>query len=758
MRTIYLQRALSLNGRGALGGRRLADRLRESSEAFLLGHLVMEEERAASAHPVIREDVISEIEMLKLDPDVIFLEGGLFSGGSGAWRIPEALASEFVEQGGTLIVADVNVNLLRDEQEEYQLAAGFLGAAASYRGRDPVDGYDERSFWKGTRQILCRPGDMVLSDWLRPVYDGIPEILCSLPVRLASWGDILASGNMHSTWSDASDGLPGPDNLPFASVRKAGQGFVVLICANVTGDVWIEGCPHNTAWLVNVARFLADAVKEDRRRTGSALKVQQPIFLSHAHADKEVVASVCQLLTREHSVGAWMDERQLIPGDSLPESIRDAVRGASTFVLFWSRAAAASEWVRRELDLALDGGNRRVLVVRLEDVPVPSRLSDLLRIEAAGALPEEMAHDVSRTLKRHQTQLRIEHVRSRAQSAPELARPQEPAQATRLPGSSLTRPEGDLAPTVPEPLLVAGSLSPPTRLATIQSDFRIDILCFIDGGTLVSGSGRFNNSDIESAHEAGLIDGFEEVSLQTGMDGHLDDHLPTRRHLVYGYHHVSIFDRALGDVVAQAECDSGANVLSAAWSPAGDRFIVGSQNYLTIADSHGRIISHENMWEPRKSSAPKSVAWQPSVNPVFAMDRRVCIANPDGRILCELTDLDATVIAVAVSPCRRFIAAAALNGQVAIWSETGRLLAQVSGIASGGEWSAARCLAFSPDSRLLAQSACLPGEGFLLLNLETGMTARIAAAGTHLLTFHPKRPGVLVTAAETQITFWQTPG
>jgi hypothetical protein len=452
-----------------------------------------------------------------------------------------------------------------------------------------------------------------------------------------------------------------------------------------------------------------------------------------------------------------MDEQQLIPGDSLPESIRDAVRGASTFVLFWSRAAAASEWVRRELDLALEGGDRRVLVVRLEDVPVPDRLSDLLRIEAAGALPEEIAPDVSRALKRRQTQVRIEHVRSRAQSTRELAGSQEPARAPRPPGASLTRLDGDLAPPVPEPLSVAGSLSPPTQFAMIRSDFRIDILSFIDGGTLVSGSGGFNEADIQSAREAGLIDGLEKVNLQTGMDGHLDGHLPTRRHLVYGHDSVSIFDRAVGNAVAQVECDSGANVLSAAWSPAGDRIIVGSQNYLTVADSRGQIISHENMCEPRKNSALKSVVWQPSVNPVFATGRRVCIADPDGHILCELTDLDATVIAVAVSPCRRFIAATALNGQVAVWSETGRLLAQVKGFASGSGWRAARCLAFSPDSQLLAQAACTSGEGFLLLNLETGSTARIAAAGTHLLTFHPKRPGVLVTAAATQITFWQTP-
>ena len=72
MRTVYLQRHLSINGQNALGGRMLVDRLRRESDDFLLGHLVYEEEAAATVVPSNRApDVISEEQPSTFDPTVI---------------------------------------------------------------------------------------------------------------------------------------------------------------------------------------------------------------------------------------------------------------------------------------------------------------------------------------------------------------------------------------------------------------------------------------------------------------------------------------------------------------------------------------------------------------------------------------------------------------------------------------------------------------------------------------------------------------
>ena len=492
MRTVYLQRHLSINGQNALGGRVLVDRLRRESDDFLLGHLVYEEEAAATVVPRLRPDVISEEQLLTLDPTVIVCENGLFAGKGGEWKVAQPLAEQFVREGGTLIVADVEWNMLQEQKRDYQGVATFLGASAAYRGPEPVAGYDERRYWRGTKQIVCEPEKMIVSDWLRPVYDGVPEIVCGLPVRLAAWGDILASGNTDSTQSEATDGIPGPDNLPWASVHRSGAGFVAFLAGAVTADVWLEGSRHNTTWLVNLCRFLSGAVKDERSRSQSVIRSEESLFFSHATPDKAMVSAVFHLLTGEHAVGSWIDARELLPGDSLPEHITTAVRKSTAFVVFWSHSAARSEWVRRELDIALAVPGPTVLLVRLDDAEPPPAVKDLLWIEAAGSEPGKVADELATTMKRRRARVRIEEARERgAEATAAAARRQARARASDYPeDASLTRGRAHALVTPAEPLNVAGTLSPPKAIASLRSSFRVDVMSFIDGGILVLRLGR----------------------------------------------------------------------------------------------------------------------------------------------------------------------------------------------------------------------------------------------------------------------------
>jgi WD40 repeat protein len=754
VRTIYLQGSLTMSGRNALRGRKLADRLRDVSDDFLLGSLIMTQERAATSPPIIQDDIISEVQLLQLAPDVIVMEGGLIAGGAdGAWRIDRKLAMDFVNGGGTLIVADVDLNRLRDQRAKYADAATFLGASASYRRRDPVVGYDEQHFWRGTKQIICRFDDMTLADWLRPVYDGIPEILCGLPVRLSSWGDILASGNRSSTWSDATDGLPGPDNLPFASVHKDGQGFVVLICANVAGDAWTEGCRFNTPWLVNIAQFLSDRTRVERQRAGSALKSTQSIFLSYGTPNKDRVVDLYTRLTHEHQVGAWLDRQQLLVGDELPERIENAIRAATYFVVCWSAAAAKSEWVPRELEIAQSRQGLTIMIARLDDEPLPQSLANLLRIEAADMDAAELAQQISTAIERLERRARIEAARSRGNAALDEKAKAEQSSSVHEPGTSLTG-SGQSGQAAPVAFTARSGLASPAPIATIRSSSWLHLLSFVDDGTLLSGSGNFDPADVASAIDAGVMADLGQLSVQTGTDGHFDDHVSTRRHLVLTAHGVQIFDRAENRVAASIECDTSAFVIGAAWHPNGQRIIVCSTNYVTIADDQGTTVTQRNVWEHRDSYHPTSVVWQPSVNPVYATDTRVCVADPDGRVFHYLTALDSLVVAVAVSPCGRFIAASALNGDIAVWSERGELLGMAKGIESGG-WHPARCLAFSCDSRFLAQAGSTHGDELCVLELASGRLARVEAPHTDIVAFHPRQAHILATRGEKRINFWR---
>ena len=76
------------------------------------------------------------------------------------------------------------------------------------------------------------------------------------------------------------------------------------------------------------------------------------IFLSHASRDKPLVREIRKHLP-EH-IRSWIDEKQLLIGDDLESSIRDAIEKASDLVIiFLSRDSVRSEWVKRELAWAL---------------------------------------------------------------------------------------------------------------------------------------------------------------------------------------------------------------------------------------------------------------------------------------------------------------------------------------------------------------------------------------------------------------------
>jgi len=95
-----------------------------------------------------------------------------------------------------------------------------------------------------------------------------------------------------------------------------------------------------------------------------------------------------------------------------------------------------------------------------------------------------------------------------------------------------------------------------------------------------------------------------------------------------------------------------------------------------------------------------------------------------------------------------------MNGRIAIWSEWGELLVVLQGMDSDG-WHPSRCLAFSADSRYLCQAACYGGQGFLVFELATGKSVRMAEEGTSLLAFHPTLADVLVTSARDRLSFWR---
>ena len=109
-------------------------------------------------------------------------------------------------------------------------------------------------------------------------------------------------------------------------------------------------------------------------------------FLSHSSADKSIVIAVHEAL---QPGSAWIDRAEIEWGERFIEAIEAGIKRASDFVLFWSAAAADSEWVRHETHMAfirmLKERAIRIRVVNLDDTALPLRLEPFHVLSVGGS-------------------------------------------------------------------------------------------------------------------------------------------------------------------------------------------------------------------------------------------------------------------------------------------------------------------------------------------------------------------------------------
>lgn len=89
-----------------------------------------------------------------------------------------------------------------------------------------------------------------------------------------------------------------------------------------------------------------------------------------------------------HGPRTWLDERELLPGDSLFGRIESAISDSDCVLAFITQSSVDSSWVRDELNafLALEKGRSRPLVIPviLDSTPPPPFLAHRLQIRASG--------------------------------------------------------------------------------------------------------------------------------------------------------------------------------------------------------------------------------------------------------------------------------------------------------------------------------------------------------------------------------------
>lgn len=101
------------------------------------------------------------------------------------------------------------------------------------------------------------------------------------------------------------------------------------------------------------------------------------IFLSHSHADKSFVNKLAKDLRRS-GYYVWTDDAEIKIGDSLIQKIREGIDKVAYVGAVISHNSINSEWVRKELDIAMnqeiEGRKVKVLPLLLDDVELPGFL------------------------------------------------------------------------------------------------------------------------------------------------------------------------------------------------------------------------------------------------------------------------------------------------------------------------------------------------------------------------------------------------
>jgi len=112
------------------------------------------------------------------------------------------------------------------------------------------------------------------------------------------------------------------------------------------------------------------------------------IFLSHSSPDKPFVRSLAHNL-RDAGFAPWIDEAEIKLGDSLINKISEGIDRCDYLAVVLSASSCQSEWVNREVNIALTqeirGKRVKVLPLILEECEIPPFLLDKKYVDFSGS-------------------------------------------------------------------------------------------------------------------------------------------------------------------------------------------------------------------------------------------------------------------------------------------------------------------------------------------------------------------------------------
>lgn len=98
------------------------------------------------------------------------------------------------------------------------------------------------------------------------------------------------------------------------------------------------------------------------------------VFISYASHDREIVSAAARLL-RAGGATVFQDVADIEFGTRWKEALNAALAQCERVMVFWSAAAAKSEWVEKEWRCALEA-KKRIVPMMLDDTPLPPPLGE----------------------------------------------------------------------------------------------------------------------------------------------------------------------------------------------------------------------------------------------------------------------------------------------------------------------------------------------------------------------------------------------
>jgi hypothetical protein len=128
------------------------------------------------------------------------------------------------------------------------------------------------------------------------------------------------------------------------------------------------------------------------------------VFISYSRGDRELARGI-KLILESAGMQVWIDEGELLAGDSLIQRISEAVGNADFLVALVSENSIDSNWCQKEISLAvtdgINSGRTKAIPVRVGDVEMPRALADVLYLDFDPASAEESASEIVDHIQRH---------------------------------------------------------------------------------------------------------------------------------------------------------------------------------------------------------------------------------------------------------------------------------------------------------------------------------------------------------------------